>query len=427
MESPPQIHALSASSENVPKPPPKSPPLAFAKTSNDALESCILPPTITRLSDSDDAISPSELFAMGFASPVPDLQIIVDQQAVALNKLHEAFMEERRVWDLQKEQLNRRIACLERLLKTGDHHSPAKSPITSPSISSPRTKPIGNLSRLPSIAENQNIPPSLGLGQRREGAPRGIEIPQLPTIVDEPEPRTRQSSVVQFNNSGLMPIKVEEIPISPQPSNVSLSPVPPNNREMAGHTPLNAPRPPTPPPNHLLLEDIEDTPTRTNTHLNNLLTQSNESDDDVALKGPLNLPELPNKPQQGSFTLDALSRRLEQVARSPDESKPTIFAQPSPGMMTPPELITEESPLNVERSRTGFAEPTATRDRTSTNLTSASLSPGNAGPLSPSGLRESQVQADLDHGGIKLKKKPSTNFGVPFGQLGGFNSGRKMS
>ena len=45
----------------------------------------------------------------------------------------------------------------------------------------------------------------------------------------------------------------------------------------------------------------------------------------------------------------------------------------------------------------------------------------------PDREREERVQADFESGGIKLKKKPSVNFGVPFGQLGGFGNLRKQS
>lgn len=49
------------------------------------------------------------------------LQILVDQQANAIQLLHEAFGAERRAWSLEKERLYQRIASLEQLLKTGDH------------------------------------------------------------------------------------------------------------------------------------------------------------------------------------------------------------------------------------------------------------------------------------------------------------------
>ena len=51
-----------------------------------------------------------------------DLQVIVDQQASALQLLHDAFAAERQVWSLEKDRLYNRIASLERLLKTRDHY-----------------------------------------------------------------------------------------------------------------------------------------------------------------------------------------------------------------------------------------------------------------------------------------------------------------
>lgn len=40
---------------------------------------------------------------------------------------------------------------------------------------------------------------------------------------------------------------------------------------------------------------------------------------------------------------------------------------------------------------------------------------------------EAAVQRDFDQGGIKLKKKASSNFGAPFGTLGGFGAVRRQS
>ena len=61
---------------------------------------------------------------MGIMSPQGerDLQVIVDQQASAMDRLHEAFAAERQVWSLEKDWLHQRIASLEQLLKTRDHH-----------------------------------------------------------------------------------------------------------------------------------------------------------------------------------------------------------------------------------------------------------------------------------------------------------------
>lgn len=87
------------------------------------------------------------------------------------------------------------------------------------------------------------------------------------------------------------------------------------------------------------MDGIEDTPTRNNTQINTLLSQSNEEDEDVQLKGPLNMPELPNEPDETNFTLDMLSKKLEKIQSNPEESKPMVFAQPSPGLASPAEYI----------------------------------------------------------------------------------------
>lgn len=53
------------------------------------------------------------------------------------------------------------------------------------------------------------------------------------------------------------------------------------------------------------------------------------------------------------------------------------------------------------------------------------MSPSGA-PLSQQESHDLKVHHDFENGGIRLKKKPSVNFGAPFGQLGGFGV-RKMS
>lgn len=63
---------------------------------------------------------------MGRLSPPPiaseaqDLQIIIDQQASAIQLLHDAFAAERQAWNSEKERLYTRIASLEKLLRVGD-------------------------------------------------------------------------------------------------------------------------------------------------------------------------------------------------------------------------------------------------------------------------------------------------------------------
>jgi hypothetical protein len=129
-------------------------------------------------------------------------------------------------------------------------------------------------------------------------------------------------------------VVVEEIP-APAAHAESLSPPPPEHRALAGHTPIRIPRKPTPPPQKMLLEGIEDTPTRNNTHINTYLTQCNDDDEEKALTGPLHMPELPGRPSDGNFTLEALSKRLEQIEQHPEQSKPMIFSTPSPGLASP--------------------------------------------------------------------------------------------
>jgi hypothetical protein len=61
-------------------------------------------------------ISPAE------ASSEGHLLMIIDQQNHAISLLHDAFAAERQVWGMEKERLYQRIANLERLLKSGNHH-----------------------------------------------------------------------------------------------------------------------------------------------------------------------------------------------------------------------------------------------------------------------------------------------------------------
>ena len=113
-----------------PPPPPaaparKSPPLAFAPTSNDALAPRIPP---SQNFDTDPLATRSDSQStMGLLSPQaqgdePALQAIVDQQANAIRLLHDAFAAERQVWSLERGSLYQRIAKLEQLLKNRDHH-----------------------------------------------------------------------------------------------------------------------------------------------------------------------------------------------------------------------------------------------------------------------------------------------------------------
>ncbi|SMR50245.1 unnamed protein product [Zymoseptoria tritici ST99CH_3D1] len=420
----PPLSPLSASaSTSQPPRRAKSPPLAFEKTPNDSLYAPIFP---NRRRESPSG-SPAN---MGFASPPTpgerDLQVIVDRQANAFEKMYEAFQAERDVWKLEKQRLHGRIAALEQLLKSSDHWSPAKSPIATPGgdISSPQSRALHGGITLPTIAEDENIPP---LAERRECAPKSIELTPPPAL-------SKRTSAVTYKDAD--GFQVEEIPASETHRSGRLSPPPPNNRTHAGHTPIRIPRRPTPPPAGLSLDDVEDTPTRTNTHINTLLSQTKEEDEDVALKGPLNMPELPHQADGSNFTLEMLSKKLEQIVKDPEgqSSRPMVFAQPSPGLASSAnEPADRENQTISPRSKSKLGEtplaPASTfidQPSTTTESPATIASPDKGGVMSPQEIHEAKIHNDFEQGGIRLKKKSSTNFGTPFGTIGGF-PGRKTS
>jgi hypothetical protein len=100
----------------------KSPPMAFERTSNDALAPRISPPFYSGidpfLSNSSRTMSPN-------GSPYgsdPGLQALVHKQAQAMDQLHSAFAMEREVWTMEKAHLYERISNLEKLLNTNSGH-----------------------------------------------------------------------------------------------------------------------------------------------------------------------------------------------------------------------------------------------------------------------------------------------------------------
>lgn len=207
-----------------------------------------------------------------------------------------------------------------------------------------------------------------------------------------------------------------------------ISPPPFFNRMEAGHTPLHAPRPLTPPPKNFAMDGIDDTPTRNNTHMNGFLSRSNSDDEDKELTGPLNMPELPNKMNETNFTLEALSKRLERIEQHPDEGTPFAVAErhsepPSPPAEPPDTEQSTEPEISIKVDPLSPA-PTRIQESSASELSSKPRTPSaTLSPLSKHASKEDQeegkVQADFESGGIKLKKKPSTNFGAPFGSLGG--------
>lgn len=320
-------------------------------------------------------------------------------------------------------------------------------------ITSPPSSRLSSVNpRLPSIAEDENIEP---LSKRREGAPTSIQIPIIDTVAGSQKGRT--NSVVSFADESTT---VEEIPCLSPGSMQALSPVPDEYKAHAGHTPIKTPaRPLTPPPKNMTLTDIDDTPTKNNTHINSFLVKSNDEEEDPALTGPLSMPELPNQPGEHNFTEEMLCKRLERIAQSPgtEESRPLIFATPSPGLVSPRSGGLEGSPKSVHRYQlppecypirnrhthtllsdsngTVPPPPVGTQEVPTQPATagSSAMSPQSdilSNPLSQVTSNENideAVQRDFDQGGIKLKKKASSNFGAPFGSLGGFGAIRRPS
>lgn len=187
----------------------------------------------------------------------------------------------------------------------------------------------------------------------------------------------------------------------------------------------------------MTMDGIEDTPTRNNTHINTMLTQSSDEEGDMPLKGPLNMPELPHQADESNFTLDALTQKLQQIEKHPEQCKPTVYSRPSPGLASPASPSGNDQHENLPSSGsknmdTPFS-PANTRAKESakqspgfgSNL-SPSVSKSPDGVLSPQEVHEANIQKRFEEGGIRLKKKTSTNFGAPFGSLAGFPA-RKMS
>lgn len=293
------------------------------------------------------------------------------------------------------------------------------SPLSNANSTSPRSRSNNHSSRLPSIAEDEPIPT---LAQRRERGRHSIDMPEIP--VTQP---SQQRSVKILQDTPTAEI-VAEIAVSP-PGEGEVSPPPRINVMEAGHTPLRAPRPLTPPANNnMSVDGIDDTPTRDNTHRNASLSRSLSQDEDKELKGPLNMPELPNRPDETNFTLDMLSRRLEQMEKDPNQSTPTVFSDRTPDPSSP-HLEPEDIDTMQEMVDEHPLAPVQTTmpERSTSDISSNARSPTVV--LSPSASQdevEDRLQADFESGGIRLKKKASVNFGAPFGSLGGFG-GRRVS
>ncbi|KAL1305908.1 hypothetical protein AAFC00_004051 [Neodothiora populina] len=326
------------------------------------------------------------------------MQIQIDKQAEAMRLQHQAFVAERESWQLERDRLYRRIIALESLLKGSTNgHSPARSPLVSPHSGNTLTPPTfrnaasNPASRLASIAEvestspvGENRPPLSQL--KRASAPTHISIPFEAT-----NPSMDVSTARSKNGSEM----IDEVPRSPPQTRATLSPPPPANLHHAGHTPLRASISGDMSPARSNFDGHQDTPTRSNTALNEALTEDME--DDRPLKGPLMLPELPYQPDQENFTMSMLSAKLQDLIEHPEDSEPMVLKTPSPGYSAA-----------MEAGEGNFETPP--KDD------AALLKPETASAENASEMLSPELKP-LEDGGIKLRKKPSCNFGAPLGQL----------
>jgi hypothetical protein len=93
--------------------PPRSPPLAFQMTSNDALWAPVSNPMAMQ---SLSQVSSPYFLA---ASPTEnDMQAQLDKLNDALRLQNQAFVAERESWQMERDRMHRRIVALEALLKS---------------------------------------------------------------------------------------------------------------------------------------------------------------------------------------------------------------------------------------------------------------------------------------------------------------------
>lgn len=114
---------------------PKSPPLAFQTTSNDAL-AC---PTVAAMNlpnpfgydnyspNTNMSPSPTSRRKLGSAHRetnhlASELQALMEKQSEALRLQQIGFAAERECWDMERDRLYRRVASLEALLKSANGH-----------------------------------------------------------------------------------------------------------------------------------------------------------------------------------------------------------------------------------------------------------------------------------------------------------------
>ncbi|KAI4726479.1 hypothetical protein E4T49_05772 [Aureobasidium sp. EXF-10728] len=355
--------------------PPRSPPMAFQTTSNDALWA----PSFNPLAMQSLSQVSSPYF-LGTSPTENDMQAQLDKLNEALRLQHQAFVAERESWQMERDRMHRRVTALESLLKSPNGQSPARSPAMSPQNG---VKPAP--AQLPSIAEVDTSRLSPEQPRiKRDAAPVHIDIPTL------------QDASVFDDDASLEEVLQGDLPASPPATRNILSPPPPANLRNAGHTPLKAPRPGDFSPAVSVRSDkLSDTPTRKNTLMNEVMSQDDGADEDRPLKGPLHMPSLPCNPGAENFTMDMLDAKLKDISEHPEENQP---------------LVCQSTNLASE-------EPSEALPGSDEKVDSAST---EAKQRSESTSSESKDKDILDNGGIRLRTKPSSNFGAPLGSMGGW-------
>jgi hypothetical protein len=358
-------------------------------TSNDALWAPVTNPMAMQ--------SLSQVSSPYFLATSPaenDMQAQLDKLNDALRLQNQAFVAERESWQMERDRMHRRIVALEALLKSpnGQRSTPTNTTITSTSLilcspaRSPAMSPQNGLRpgppQLPSIAEVDTARLSPELPRiKRDAAPAHIDIPTL------------QDASVFDDDADLKDVLQGDLPASPPTTRNILSPPPPANLRHAGHTPLKAPRPGDFSPALSIRSDkVTDTPTRTNTHMNEVMSQDDGADEDRPLKGPLHMPSLPCNPGAENFTMEMLDAKLKDIFEHPEENEPLACRGT---------LVIQEDDPSEPSSAPGDKVDSA-RDKTEITTT------------------ESKDKDDLDNGGIRLRTRPCSNFGAPLGSMGGW-------
>lgn len=332
-------------------------------------------------------------------------------------------------------------------LHSTDNGSPAGSPPFAPYQQSFVPLPSNGrgttsltASRLPSIAEDAAAPrtPPVGAKRRtslrRDSAPSRIDLTNAkPAFSMDGQTESKcdsfrlpSSTFPRFANVSIVkharidPTRDSEMIESYSPTHDDiLSPPPAAYTAHAGHTPIKIPDRPvldiSPAISHKSARSIDNL-TECNTQFNLLDSAQNGQDsDDPELQGPLKLPGLPQDAGPDCFTMDMLTKRLQDISDDPGSNTPS-------SLRAPVNFTNDDDPTSADSSESTSEKQADVPDQDPPPP--AKTSPQISGEKSPVPTPV-EPDDDLNHRGIKLKKKPSCNFGAPLGQLGPLDRSRK--